>query len=348
MKIGLDADDVLLSCNQYAIDLYNKNYEENFSIHDLKNWEGNGEIEKRKKYFRDIEFLKTQPPLEGAQELIRKLCAKHEVFIITAIPSDVTKYRADRLRELFPEVSETNYIFATRKDLVDVDILLDDGPHNILSSRAKYPILYRQPWNQGLTGMLSVNSYEEFFCLIDRIEKNSVYQMDSSIFCLVGPSGSGKTAIAQKLCENPFFERPKTYTTRPRRQNETEDAYRFVTPEVFREADLLETTAYAGHFYGTPRSEIDRIITSGKKIVFALDICGANAIRTRYPEEACLCFIKRGKKDVLNSILERNIPVEEKVRRILSIDDEYKNEMFCDRVVLNTGSLEDAIRQMIG
>ena len=47
-----------------------------------------------------------------------------------------------------------------RKDKLDVDILFDDGMHNILKSNAAYPILMRRPWNQSASGMLAVNNYD--------------------------------------------------------------------------------------------------------------------------------------------------------------------------------------------
>ena len=74
--------------------------------------------------------------------------------------------RAERLIKDFPEIPAENIIMGTRKDVISLDIMLDDGAHNILNSRAAYPVLFRKPWNEGLSGLLSVNSYDDFlhFC----------------------------------------------------------------------------------------------------------------------------------------------------------------------------------------
>ena len=63
--------------------------------------------------------------------------------------------RAERLIKDFPEIPAENIIMGTRKDVISLDIMLDDGAHNILNSRAAYPVLFRKPWNEGLSGLLS-------------------------------------------------------------------------------------------------------------------------------------------------------------------------------------------------
>ena len=86
-----------------------------------------------------------------------------------------------------------------------MDILFDDGMHNVMRSNAAYPILMRRPWNQDATGILAVNTYDEFLKLVEIISdsystKTRRFNPDEpGIVVLVGPSGSGKTDIAKRL-----------------------------------------------------------------------------------------------------------------------------------------------------
>ena len=107
--------------------------------------------------------------------------------------------RAQRILEEFPEIPQDHIYMGFRKDNIATDILFDDAMHNILNSKAKYPILMRRPWNQEATGMLAVNNYDEFLKLVEVISSSYSTMKDDnknpSIVALVGPSGSGKTTL---------------------------------------------------------------------------------------------------------------------------------------------------------
>lgn len=104
--------------------------------------------------------------------------------------------RAKQILTAFPDFPEQNIIMGFQKSLVHFDVTLDDGPHNILKSCAKYPVLMRRPWNESLSGILSVNHYGEFLQLIDQIKESMLLDKKPvslpSVIALVGPSGSGK------------------------------------------------------------------------------------------------------------------------------------------------------------
>ena len=65
------------------------------------------------------------------------------------------------------------YYLGSAKDRVHFDIVLDDAIHNILESKAEYPVLMRKPWNAKMTGLLSVNTMAEFVSLVKQIMKAS-------------------------------------------------------------------------------------------------------------------------------------------------------------------------------
>ena len=113
--------------------------------------------------------MKNQPIIPGAQSFVRELSKLADVFFITAVPAACMSARAERLIRDFPEIPPENIIIGTRKDVMALDILLDDGAHNISSSRAAYPVLFRKPWNTHLSGLLSVNCYDDFLHLCSMV-----------------------------------------------------------------------------------------------------------------------------------------------------------------------------------
>ncbi len=205
LSTALDVDDVLLECTSYAVRLANQKYKFDppLSIYEADKWGKQGKrIDVVYEFFADPEFYRSQPLIEGAQAFVRELCKRTEVFICTAIPVEFMGIRAQQIRELFPEIPPDHIYMGASKEKIEVDILLDDAMHNVLRSKAKYPILFRKPWNQQATGMLAVNTYEEFLRVVEEIADSYNVRPEErpvdggSIVVLVGPSGSGKSKIA--------------------------------------------------------------------------------------------------------------------------------------------------------
>ena len=358
LTIAIDYDDVLGDCNGYALRITNEKHNLNLTMEDIISWgELGNDADKRLECFKDVEFFENQPLLRGAKDFIRELTSKpnRDVLIVTAVEAPFMQARAARILGEFPELKPENIIMATRKEKIRADILLDDNPHNILKSIAKHPVLFRRPWNESLTGMLSINNYSEFLALVDRVERNKhssgLISREPLAICLVGPSGSGKTSIANELAKSPLFAIPRSCTTRPRRDNEPETAYYFLSDQEFitekRNGCFLETTSYAGKNYGMKSDEIERIWKEGRNAVMPIDICGANAMHAAFSNRAVTLFIYRNRDTVIADILERTTSNDDKLQRILSLEHEYANQGMCDRVILNDKSLEDAVQTII-
>ena len=352
LKIGIDCDDVLYKCNAYAVELLNKEKGYSLDPNGVKVWGKNGsQYDERIAYFKSPEFYKNQPLFSGAKEFINKLSKIAEIFFVTAVPPSCISARAERIISDFGEyVDPQNIIFATRKDVVRLDILLDDGSHNILKTPSTYGVLMRRPWNANLSGSLSVNTYDDFIHVVEMICNSYVETLDLSnggVVCLVGPSGSGKTAITQELVKDKRFEKPLTTTTRARRDYEPEDAYRFTDEAAFlAEFDngcFLETSVYGGYHYGTKTEDFDKIINEKRYAVIPIDICGAITMKNHFRSKCITLFIDRSRQDVLMEILSRNCSVEDKMKRIISLDSEYKNAAFCDFTINNRGSLSNSV-----
>lgn len=358
-KVGLDVDDVLLPCSMLAIEWANRDYKLNppLTLQEIKSWNPTGgRTDIIYQYFHNEEFFKSQRPLEGAVEFVKKLSKKAEVFFVTAVDPLYMGIRAEQLQKYFPDVPAKNYIPAYRKDIVDLDFLLDDGAHNIISSNVKYPVLFRRPWNAGMTGLLSVNTYDEFLNLVDCI-KESYLDSDISfrkptVVALVGPSGSGKTAIANELLKNDRFMKPDSATTRKPRAGEESNSYHFVSNEEFEKMKsdqmFAETTVYAGESYGSELASINSILKNGKHCVIPIDISGAMALKMQY--RTCIIYIKREKPDLIMALTkrvqEKKMSEDEMVRRIVSLEDEKRNKELCDYVLVNDGTIPDAAQRI--
>ncbi|MCQ2423612.1 MAG: hypothetical protein MJ088_01785 [Clostridia bacterium] len=362
LRVGLDVDDVLYVCNEYALGILRERHGDlpELNINKINSWGAQGNVlDERFAMFSSPEFVASQPLFPGAQKFVRELSKIADVFFVTAVPPACMSARAERLAHDFPEVPTSNIVIGTRKDIMDLDILLDDAAHNISRSRATYPVLLRRPWNTHLSGLLSVNTYDDFIHLAKLVRNSFVEKAPDlskgGVLCLVGASGTGKTQIASLLTADERFAKPKTTTTRAKRPSEPAGAYRFVSEEEFlRERDagaFIETTVYSGCYYGTSDAEIAPIVESGRIAVIPIDICGAISMKNLYRSRAMLVFTDRSREGILYDILSRDVPDDDKVRRIMSLEFESRNEELCDLAVRfddGAAAAAAAIRREIG
>ena len=359
IRVGLDVDDTLYECNSYAVSIINSRHPDEvpLKVEDIKTWGASGRHDdERIALYSDPQFVATQPITEGAQEFVKKLSEIADVFFITAVPACCMSARAQRLIKDFPEIPPENIILGTRKDIISLDIMLDDGAHNISSSRAAYPVLFRKPWNTGLSGLLSVNSYDDFmhFCEMVRNSFSEKFPnlKKGGVLCLVGPSGSSKTEIANGLTRLDGFEKPLTSTTRPRRKTEEADSYRFISEAQFineqKAGSYIETTVYSGYHFGTSEKDISPIVERGGVAVIPIDICGAITLKNLYRERAMLVFTRRDRADAIKSIISRDIDLDDKTRRIMSLDFEYRNSEVCDVEVTVGDDVNEAVSRIVG
>ena len=345
---ALDIDDVLMECVPYAIRLANEKYKFDppLSIHEVDHW---GSLGTRAdvifEFFHDPEFFRNQPPIKGAREFVKKLSKMTEVFVSTAVYPEFMSIRAQRIHELFPEIPEDHIYMGSRKDKIDVDILFDDGLHNVSRSTAAYPILRRRPWNQSATGVLAVNTYEEFLKLVEVIAdsynpKAAAAMEQPGIVVLVGPSGSGKTEVAQQLVKkSKRFEKLVSYTTDASVGLQGQGWYNYISLDAFRRlrdsGDIFESTMYAGHNYGSCKSDVESILARGNHVLTVMDICGAMSLKTHFSNVTTI-YIQREKEELLRSLLNKPLNLEEKINRIMALEAEQKNADICDYTVAMT------------
>ena len=346
LSTALDVDDLLLECVPHAIRLANEKYKFDppLAIHEVNRWGRTGtRADVIFEFMDDPEFFSSQPVISGAKEFVSKLSKMTEIFVTTAVWPEYMTQRFQRILKEFPEIPKDHILIGSRKDVIDVDILFDDGMHNILSSNAAYPILMRRPWNSEATGILAVNNYDEFLKLVEIIAdsystKRERLQADKpAVVVLVGPSGSGKNEIARELLNTTdAFEKLISYTTSKSASLGGDGWYRYISEEEFRKmsgsGEFVETTTYAHHDYGSRKCDVDKILENGKHVLTVMDICGAMALKTRYPNVVTI-YVKRDKKELITAILNKDCSIEDKTNRLLAIGAEAKNSQVCDYTV---------------
>ena len=125
------------------------------------------------------------------------------------------------------------------------------------------------------------------------------------------PSGSGKSTIIQSLLNrdlNLSFSISAT-SRAPRGTEKNGVEYYFISPEEFRQrianGEFLEyEEVYAGKFYGTLKSEVERILDSGRNVIFDVDVVGGLNIKKYYGDQALALFIQPPSIEVLEKRLK--------------------------------------------
>ena len=159
------------------------------------------------------------------------------------------------------------------------------------------------------------------------------------------PSGSGKTTIVKHLlATNPDLGFSISASTRDRRGRTEQDGkdYYFLTPEEFKEKidndEFIEwEEVYAGNFYGTLKSEIERIWASGKNVVFDVDVKGGLNLKKYFGDKALAIFVQVPSIEILKERLnERGTETEESLsRRLFKAKFEMSFQDKFDVVVVN-------------
>ncbi|MDR0581971.1 MAG: guanylate kinase [Prevotellaceae bacterium] len=158
------------------------------------------------------------------------------------------------------------------------------------------------------------------------------------------PSGAGKTTIVHHLLGKfPALEFSISATSRAPRGNEKDGMdYYFMTPEAFREKiarnEFLEwEEVYAGNYYGTTKSEAERVWGKGRVLLCDVDVKGGLNIKRTLGNRALAVFVQPPSVDVLRERLQnRNTDTPEAIERRLR---KAKEELSCapqfDKIIIN-------------
>ncbi len=168
------------------------------------------------------------------------------------------------------------------------------------------------------------------------------------------PSGSGKTTIVRHLLAQPELNLAFSVsaTSRPRRGREKHgEHYYFMSISEFKRHikndDFLEwEEVYRDNFYGTLKSEVERLWSEGKNVIFDIDVAGGLRIKKKFPEETLAVFVKPPSVDELKIRLKkRSTESDDKINmRIAKASVELATAPQFDKVIKNY-DLEVALKE---
>ena len=176
------------------------------------------------------------------------------------------------------------------------------------------------------------------------------------IVVLSAPSGGGKTTIAKAVRE----QHPKKYgfsisaTTRQPRHDERDGVdYFFQSRSEFLEGvargDFLEHAEYGGELYGTLKSEVERVIKSGKHVLLDIEVEGARQVREQYPppQSVSIFILPSDPRVLLERLTSRHSESLDQLKwRLERADHELNQAPNFDRWVRND-DLRKAVKDVV-
>jgi len=159
------------------------------------------------------------------------------------------------------------------------------------------------------------------------------------------PSGSGKTTLVHYLLNQPELNLAFSIsaTSRKKRHNEVDAKdYYFLNTDVFKEKiknnEFVEwEEVYENTFYGTLKSEIERLLKEGKNIIFDIDVEGGLNLKKLYTDNSLAIFVKPPSIEELKKRLEkRKTETKETInKRIEKADKELQYSKNFDVIITN-------------
>lgn len=185
---------------------------------------------------------------------------------------------------------------------------------------------------------------------MSKLEKNTT----GKLIVFSAPSGSGKTTIVRHLLKQPQLnlEFSISATSRERRGQEVDGKdYYFLSAREFKNKiknqEFLEwEEVYRDNFYGTLKSEVERIWAQGKHVIFDIDVSGGLRIKRKYPEQTLAIFVKPPSIDELKIRLKkRQTESADKINmRIAKASAELATAPLFDTIIVND-NLDHALKQ---
>jgi guanylate kinase len=185
---------------------------------------------------------------------------------------------------------------------------------------------------------------------------------EGKLIIFSAPSGAGKTTIVQHLLAKiPGLEFSISATTRrPRGDEQNGKDYYFISKEEFlhriaRKQFVEFEEVYTGTFYGTLRTEIDRIWQNGNAVIFDIDVEGGLHLKRKYGGQALAIFVQPPSLEVLiERLTGRGTDTIEKLReRFIKAEKELNYAPEFDIILKNhdlqtaCGEAEELVRNFI-
>ena len=179
-------------------------------------------------------------------------------------------------------------------------------------------------------------------------------ELKGKLFTFSAPSGAGKTTIVRHLLRqeklNLGFSISAT-SRAPRGEEVDEVDYYFMTKEDFinkvkKDAFVEWEEVYHNNFYGTLKTEVERIWSQKKHVIFDIDVVGGLRIKKKFPQRTLAVFIKPPDiNELIRRLKKRATESEEKVKmRVAKASLEMALAPQFDTIILND-DLQKALKE---
>jgi guanylate kinase len=178
---------------------------------------------------------------------------------------------------------------------------------------------------------------------------------EGKLFVFSAPSGSGKTTLVQHLLDQklPLGFSISATSREPRGAEINGVDYHFLSLTDFQkkigESEFVEyEEVYTGVFYGTLKSELQRLWAEGKHVLFDIDVKGGLRIKEQFPDQTLALFIQPPSKEALEKRLRGRGTEDEKAikMRLARAEEELSFAPQFDTVIIND-DLETAKKQVV-
>ena len=158
-----------------------------------------------------------------------------------------------------------------------------------------------------------------------------------------GPSGSGKSSLINRLLEDEkdiYFS--ISSTTRNIREGEKDGvSYHFISEDDFKKGiengEFLEWALVHKNYYGTSLVPVQKALSSGKFVIFDIDVQGFKLAKERLKDEIVSIFITtKNKGDLKNRLIKRGTDSKEDIeRRVINAATEMEHLNEYDYLIIN-------------
>lgn len=177
--MGIDLDEVLFNTVEAWIERHNDITDDYVKVEDIKSWEIARYIHKGNKetlfyILRQNDFWQTVKPVTGSVSYLSQLQRNYddiEICIVTASDFNTLPNKMRRFFELFPFINRDQVVVTYQKNLINVDVMVDDNPNNLKNMpKGCVKVLFDAPHNRSCNeediAAIRVKSWDELYKLI--------------------------------------------------------------------------------------------------------------------------------------------------------------------------------------